>query len=125
MNTEPITIGQVVLAIGILVTIAIGLKTLMVSNRAQKRDVTLIDNPVSQPEHQGLVKRMDKVEITVEAIRADMRRDRIEIDAANEDRASRLHQRIDALAEDVADMPVKVAAHLRTSQGLFNTPPKS
>lgn len=119
MNPDPITAWHVVVVLVVLVNLAVGVLALARSGQAQKRDVTLTDKFQTVDAAAGqvgaVVARVDRLEGSVEQIRADLRRDRSELDAANEARSSRLHARIDALTEKVNTMPDRVVAMLRNT----------
>lgn len=66
----------------------------MSSRRVQKRDVTLIEEFVTRKEMGAFE---DKVEGRFENLRCEMREDKTEILKAGEDRATKLHERINVV----------------------------
>ena len=125
MNPDPITAWNVVLVLVVLASLSVNLITLSRMNKTQKRDVTIQDGGVPKGEHDQLVKRVDRIEVSIEAMRSDMRRDRIEGDQTDEQRASRLHKRIDEVHERingldkaVADVPHQTMALLTNAKAL-------
>jgi flagellar biosynthesis/type III secretory pathway M-ring protein FliF/YscJ len=76
---------------------------------------TYMTKETCRREHEEIAQRFDRVETEVRAIREQIRQDRVELDQADEERASKLHDRINLIAEE---MPGKVVSLLRNTGAL-------
>jgi hypothetical protein len=69
--------------------------------RAQKRDVTLMEEFATRKELSALA---EKVETRFEDLRCELREDRTEILKAGEERAVKLHERCNAILQAVSEV---------------------
>lgn len=92
---------QFLIIVGFLGSLAVNIKVLMGQNAKQKREVSFAESYVSQEALKALSARVEKNEDQIEAIRDKMEKDKMEILKAGEERAVKLHGRIDLGIEKV------------------------
>lgn len=105
--------------------VAVGM-TLWLRARPQRRDVKMLEQFVTSEQcaimQRPIESRVARIEGEVVQLREQLKKDREELDQANEARISRLHQRIDKLNDDLKEMPSKVVTELLNTRNLWTQP---
>jgi len=92
----------VVLTLVTLSTLAVNLMNLWRSGQAQKREVSFTEQHPTRAEQAQIEARVLETERTIDAIRNEMKSDRIALMEVGEGRAKELHNRINPITENTA-----------------------
>lgn len=104
ITPEPKSLGEFLIVLGFLASVAVNVVTLMGQRTKQKREVTFAEQFVSQEQMDAIARRVDMVERQIEAMRSELKDDKTEILKAGEDRAEKLHNRINDVLQAVSQM---------------------
>lgn len=96
ITPEPKSLGEFLIVLGFLASVAVNVATLLGQRTKQKREVSFAEQFVSQAEMDAVTARVSRAEEQIEAIRDKMERDKMELLKAGEERANKIHTRIDA-----------------------------
>lgn len=109
-SVNPQWLAQAVLFAFAVAGITASWMTAINGRKAQKRDVTLMEEFATRKELAALA---EKVESRFEDLRQELREDRTEILKAGEERAVKLHERCNAILQAVSEVRGEVHAHRR------------
>jgi predicted nucleotide-binding protein (sugar kinase/HSP70/actin superfamily) len=111
MTPDSQSFYQLMLSVGMLVTIAAGVAVIFNGRKVQRREITMVQEYATKDEMKAATDRIVKLENSIETLRREMREDSAEILKAGEERAEKLHRRINRVLIGVSKL-----------QGRFNIP---
>lgn len=94
ITPEPKSLGEFLIVLGFLASVAVNVATLLGQRTKQKREVSFAEQFVSQAEMDAVTARVDRVERQIEAMRDELKADKMELLKAGEERAAKIHERI-------------------------------
>jgi uncharacterized protein Yka (UPF0111/DUF47 family) len=101
--------------IGLIATIVAAVRQAAGKNELQKREITFAAEFASKQEVQRMerdVERLEqKMDEALEGIRREMKSDREAINAAGEQRASKIHTRLDMISDRLGEVVGQVTKH--------------
>ncbi|HUS37352.1 MAG TPA: hypothetical protein VM680_18540 [Verrucomicrobiae bacterium] len=98
---DPVAMMQVLLIVQFLMGIVLGILQLINQRGAQKRNVAMVEDFATRRELQALT---EKVDGRFEDLRCEIREDKTEILKAGEERAVKLHERINVVLSTVSEL---------------------
>lgn len=109
---DPVALMQFMLIVQFLMGMVLGVLQFLNQRRAQRRDVSMIEEFATRRE---LAQLAEKVDSRFEDLRCEIRDDKTELLRAGEERAVKLHERCNAILQAVSE--VRGEMHSRRSQG--------
>ncbi|MEW6307398.1 MAG: hypothetical protein AB1705_28435 [Verrucomicrobiota bacterium] len=112
MNPTPEQFGAWFSSLALLVSVLANLYLIFASRTSQKREISFTDTYATREEHVALKREVKNLEAKIDqnlaAIRSEMKQDRDAMLLAGEERAAKIHDRVNKVLEAVSELKGRV-----------------